>query len=81
MKLLDRIVERAAALLVDRLLAEDRYGKPNGSTFTSFEENEVNKPKPEVDEDGDLRCECGRVFVTPGAFKQHRTKMHGGGPG
>jgi len=72
----DRIVERVAQLLVERLLGDEspstrlsRSGKPDG----------LADPKPLVDEDGDLRCECGRVFVTPGAFKQHRTKMHGGG--
>ena len=59
----DRIVRRAAALLVDRLLA-DESGVPDA--------------KPLVDGDGDLICECGRVFVTAAAMRQHVTKSHGG---
>ena len=62
----DRIVERAARLLVDRLLAADESGKPD--------------TKPLTDGDGDLICECGRVFVTAAAMRQHRTKAHRGNP-
>jgi len=58
-----RIIERAAAILIDRLLA-DESSKPDA--------------KPLVDGDGDLICECGRVFVTAAAMRQHVTKSHGG---
>jgi hypothetical protein len=60
------IIEPAAALLVDRLLANES-GKPDG----------LADPTPLVDRDGDLRCPLdGRVFVTPSGFKQHVTKSH-----
>ena len=69
-----RIVERAAQLLVERLLDEnEKPEKPDRKPDT----------KPVVDGDGDLICECGRVFVTAAAMRQHRTKAHkerAGGP-
>ena len=71
MKLEDRIVERAAQLLVERLL--DANEKPDRTPNS----------KAVVDGDGDLHCpDCpDRVFVTKGAYRQHRTKMHRHKPG
>ena len=63
MTLRDELIDRAARLLVARLLA-DESGKPNA--------------KPLVDADGDIHCpDCpDRVFVTKRAYHSHRTKTH-----
>ena len=60
MKLENRIIERAAALLVDRLL-----GKPEGEPQADVDgDGDLRCP------------DCDRPFVTEPALKQHRTKAH-----
>jgi uncharacterized C2H2 Zn-finger protein len=58
-----RILDRAAELLLERILAD---------------EPTKGKPDAVIDGDGDLHCpDCpDRVFVTKRAYRQHRTKTH-----
>lgn len=62
----DRIVDRAAEILVERIL--EANSPPNA----------VTTPQPRTDPDGDLICpECGRPFVTKQALGVHRARAHG----
>ena len=80
-KLEDRIVERAAAILVSRLLEDD--ARPDAPTRGRPETSPVvpgkSGPKPMVDGDGDFHCpdHPDKVFVTLKAFRWHRSRVHG----
>lgn len=90
MTLRDRIVERAAQLIADRLLA-DRGPSSSGSMPDRIPWNGRSGPKlpdekskPLVDGDGDLTCpHDAKIFATEAAYKWHRSRVHkerGGGP-
>ena len=73
MTLEDRIVERAAQLIADRLMGD------------STPSNRAKDKKPLVDGDGDLRCpeHPDKAFISETAYKWHRSRVHkdkGGSP-